>query len=459
MPDLRISGALAVTPEGAQALDITVTGGVIEGLHVPGTGPDAARRIDAGGLWLLPGAIDAHTHFTACGPDRGAEVFAGTCGAAAGGVTTVIEMPHGLPPAVDRASLAAKRALCEAHAAVDFALWAGLTGRNAAEIAGLAEDGAVAFKAFLCSPRLDGGAPDETALPAVGDGDLLEAMAEIRAAGSLLGVHSENQDILLAARRRMEAAGRTDMRAHAGAGPEIAELEAVQRLALLAAETGVAAHVVHMSSPRAAEVLARARAAGTDISAETCLHYLLLDEDDLVRIGNVARCGPPLRPAPILAALWEHVLAGGIDMVASDHCPYPPEDKAAGLPVWQAGMGLTGIETNVPLLMSEGVLGRGMPLEQFARMTAEAPARRFGLWPRKGAIRAGADADLTLWDPSGETVVAGAAFRGRAKFSAFEGRKMRGRLVATLSRGDQVFREGRDLGAPGRGRFQRRAGA
>nr|WP_108261581.1 amidohydrolase family protein [Mangrovicoccus ximenensis] len=185
-------------------------------------------------------------------------------------------------------------------------------------------------------------------------------------------------------------------------------------------------------------MLARARAAGTDISAETCLHYLLLDEDDLVRIGNVARCGPPLRPAPMLAALWGHVLAGGIDMVASDHCPYPPEDKAADLPVWQAGMGLTGVETNVPLLLSEGVLGRGMAPEQFARMTAEAPARRFGLWPRKGGIRVGADADLTLWDPSGEAVVSGAGFRGRARFSAFEGRKMRGRLVATLSRGEEV---------------------
>lgn len=457
MSDLRITGGRVVTEGGTAELDITVDGGRISGLHAPGTAPAASRVIDAGGQWVLPGAIDAHTHFTACGPDRAEEVFAGTCGAAAGGVTTVIEMPHGLPPAVDLPSFEAKRRLCAANAVVDFALWAGLTGGNAAEIAALAEAGAVAFKGFLCSPRLDGAAPDETALPALGDGDLLDAMQAVRAAGSLIGVHSENQDILLAARQRLMAEGRMDMRAHAEAGPELAEVEAVSRLALFARETGVATHVVHLSSPRAAEVLRAARQAGTDITSETCAHYLLLSEDDLVRIGNVARCGPPLRAAPLPERLWAHLLAQDIDILASDHCPYPAADKASGLSVWEAGMGLTGVETNVPLLMGEGVLSRGLPLEHFAQLTATAPARRFGLDARKGAIRVGLDADLTLWDPQGQTVVRGAEFRGRAKFSAFEGWTTRGRLLRTLVRGIEVFAEGRDLGAAGQGRFQRRA--
>lgn len=456
MSELLITGGLVATEGGVEKLDISVIGERISGLHRPGTAPSAARVIDAGGQWVLPGAIDAHTHFTACGPDRAEEVFAGTCGAAAGGVTTVIEMPHGLPPAVDVASFQAKRNLCAANAVVDFALWAGLTGSNASDIAAMAEAGAVAFKGFLCSPRLDGAAPDETALPALGDGALLAAMQAVRAAGSLIGVHSENQDILLAARQRLQAAGREDMRAHAEAGPELAEFEAVSRLALFARETGAATHVVHLSSPRAADVLKAARQQGVDITSETCAHYLLLTEDDLVRIGNVARCGPPLRAAPLPEELWGHVFAGDVDMIASDHCPYPAADKAPGLSVWEAGMGLTGIETNVPLMMGEGVITRGLPLERFAQLTATAPAKRFGLYPRKGAIRIGADADLTLWDPEGETVIRGEAFRGRAKFSAFEGWTTRGRLLRTLVRGQEVFAEGRDLGGAGQGRFQRR---
>lgn len=457
MVDVLISGALVVAESGAKVLDVSIEGGRISGLHASGTGPHAAREIHAAGLWLLPGAIDAHTHFTASGPDRAEEVFAGTCGAAAGGVTTVIEMPHGAPPAVDLKSFNEKRALCAANAAVDFSLWAGLTGKNASQIAALADAGAVAFKGFLCSPHLDGAAPDDTALPALGDGELLQAMDAVKAAGSLIGVHSENQDILLTARSRLQDMGRVDMRAHAEAGPELAEIEAVSRVILFAKETGVAAHIVHLSSPRAADLLCAARQAGTsDVTSETCLHYLLLDEEDLVRIGNVARCGPPLRPTPLPEKLWAHLLAESIDMIASDHCPYPAQEKASDLLPWDAGMGLTGIETNVPLLMGEGVLKRGLSLEQFARMSATAPAKRFGLYPRKGTIQVGSDADLTLWDPHGEMTFEGASFRGRARFTAFEGWTTQGKLLRTFLRGNEIFAEGRDLGVPGQGLFQRR---
>lgn len=451
MLDRVITGGVVVLESGPEPLDLGISGGVIAGLYARGTAPEAAEVLSADGLWVLPGAIDAHTHFTASPDGTAEEMFRGTQGAAAGGVTTVIEMPHSLPPATDVAGFEAKLALCRDNAAVDFALWAGLTGQNAGDLAALRAAGAIGFKGFLCSPRADGAAPDPTALPAIGDGALLEAMQIAADLGVPVGIHSENHDLLLAAQARLKAAGRTDMRAHAEAGPELAEIEAVQRLILFAEATGAATHVVHISSARAVDLLDEARGRA-DLSAETCMHYLSLTEDDLERIGPVARCGPPLRPQDVAEALWDRVLRGGVDMLASDHCPYDPALKRADMPVWDAGMGLTGIETNVPMLMSEGVIARGLPLEAFAEMTATAPARRFGL-TRKGAIRVGLDADLTLWDPKGSAVVRGAAFRGRATFSAFEGVEMRGRLTRTILRGKDVF-DGRDLGRRGQGVFQ-----
>ncbi|MCJ8139095.1 allantoinase AllB [Falsirhodobacter halotolerans] len=453
MLDRIITGATVVLDSGATHVDVGIADGRIAGLYAAGAAPDAADRLKAEGLVLMPGAIDAHTHFTASPDGVEDEIFAGTQGAAAGGVTTVIEMPHSLPPAIDLAGFAAKHALCAANAAVDFALWAGLDGVNAGQLRALHKAGAIGFKGFLCSPRADGAAPDPTALPAIGDRALLEAMRVAAEIGALVGIHSENHDILLAAQARLRAEGRMDMRAHAEAGPELAEIEAVQRLILFAEMTGAKTHVVHMASARAADLLNAARGRA-DLTAETCLHYLCLDEEDLVRIGPVARCGPPLRPRAVADALWDRVMAGAIDMIASDHCPYDPALKHNNLPVWEAGMGLTGIETNVPLLMSEGVIARGLPLHAFARMTATAPAQRFGL-KQKGAIRIGLDADMTLWDLNGSTTVRGDAFHGRAKFSAFEGTVMRGQLRRTILRGEDVFADGHDLGRRGQGRFQR----
>ena len=197
--------------------------------------------------------------------------------------------------------------------------------------------------------------------------------------------------------------------------------------------------------------------ADTRISVETCPQYLLLNEDDLIRIGPNARCGPPLRKPEIVEALWRHVLAGHIDSLASDHCPYAPERKARGAnSIWDAGMGLTGIETSVPLFFGAAVTQRGLPLVAFARMTAAAPARLFGLSSRKGAIAVGRDADLALYDPDAEWVVRGAAFQGRATWSAFEGMTCRGQVQRTLVRGVTVYDRGTFPVAPGHGAFLRR---
>ncbi|WP_237371838.1 dihydroorotase [Rhizobium sp. SL42] len=229
----------------------------------------------------------------------------------------------------------------------------------------------------------------------------------------------------------------------------------MSRIITFARETGTRCHVVHLSSGKAAELISDARETAP-ITVETCSHYLLLDEDDLVRIGPKARCGPPLRPRETINLLWDHLLDGSIDMLASDHCPHLPEAKAVGEEsIWKAGMGLTGIQTTVPLLFSEGVVKCGLPLHEFARLTAAAPAQIFGLYPKKGTVAPGSDADLVFYDAGEEWTIRGADFPGVAKWTPFEGTGCTGRVVRTMVRGTQVFRAGSIMVEAGYGRFQR----
>ena len=455
--DRLIVNGLIVTEAGPVEADIGITDGQISGLFARGTAGAAAEVIDANGLIVMPGAIDMHTHFTGSHDRPAEELREGTIGAAVGGVTTIVEMPHSAPPATSVKDFNGKRALLDANVAVDFALWAGLDGANLNGLAGLDAAGAIAFKAFLTSGDPSGKAPDEKGLPQIRDGFLLNAMREIERFDGLIGIHAENHDLLVAAKAKLLAAGRHDIRAHAEAGPEIAEIEAVGRVLALARESGVRCHVVHVSSAKAAALIDAAKPA-VRASFETCPHYLVLDEEDLVRIGADARCGPPLRPRAIADALWVEVLAGRVDALASDHCPYLPAQKRAGdSSIWEAGMGLTGVETLGPVFFSEAVGRHGLGLDEFARMTASGPAKLLGLYPRKGAIRIGADADLALYDPAAEWIVSGALFHGLAPWSAFEGLAVHGKVVRTLVRGISVQIDGRRAVEPGFGEFVTRA--
>ncbi|MBP2168959.1 allantoinase [Erwinia toletana] len=457
MRTLIVNG-LVVTPDGEIAAGLLIEQGKIAGILAHGAQlPAVDEVIDASGLVVMPGAIDVHTHFTGSHDFPEQELREGTQGAAAHGVTTIVEMPHSLPPATTTGNFIAKREMLARSCTTDFAMWAGLDGNNLAQLAEMHEAGAIAFKAFLCSGAPDGGATDEKGLPRLNDDALLRAMRELATFDGLIGVHAENHDILLGAGGELRAAGRKDTRAHALAGPEIAEIEAVGRVLQIARETGARAHIVHVSSAQAAQLIAAARPA-VRVTFETCPHYLMLDEDDLVRIGPNARCGPPIRPRAVVDALWQVLESGEIDILASDHCPYTPEQKLAGLEsIWDAGMGLTGVETLGPMFFSEGHVKRGLPLKELARMTASGPAQAFHLWPQKGAIALGADADLAFYDPEASWTVTGENFHGLGKWSAFEGMHCQGKVVRTLIRGITVFRDGEMQVAPGFGQFLTRS--
>lgn len=459
MIDTRIVGATVVTPFSTGLVDIGIDGGRIVSLEVHGTDGSTAREtIDATGLTVVPGAIDAHTHFTGAHDDVVEEVRAGTVGAAMGGVTTVIEMPHSDPPATTLDAFEWKKSLFEKEASVDFALWGGLNGVNLDALPRLHEAGAVAMKGFLCSGRADGKAGDKRGLPALDDDALLGAMRVSAGLDALIGLHAENHAILNGRIAALRAAGRDGGHAHAAAQPEIAEIEAVSRAMLLARETGSRLHIVHMSSSRSAALIDEARD-DTRVSVETCPQYLLLDEDDLERIGPFARCGPPIRPRATVEALWGDVLAGRVDSLASDHCPYLLEQKNGGEgSIWDAAMGLTGIQTSVPLFLA-GAIERGMPLTRFVAMTASHPARIFGLDDRKGSIALGLDADLAFYALDRPWTIRGKDFLGKGRWSAFEGMTCSASVVRTMVRGRTVYLGGSASVEPGYGRFQARRAA
>lgn len=454
--DMVIAGATVVLEDRVQRLHVGISGGRIAAL-VDGDAavPEATRRIDADGLVLLPGAIDAHTHFTAGHDDVVPEIQAGTAGAAKAGVTTVIEMPHQNPPATTLARFLAKRETMAGNACVDFAMWGGLTGSNLDELRPMHEAGAVAMKGFSCSGRADRAAGDERGLPGLDDDELNEALKAVAAFDGLLGLHAENHDIIQGTSARLKAAGADGGYAHAASQPEVAETEAVTRAIHLAGQHGARLHIVHLSTGVGARIIAAARASGGRVTVETCPQYLVLNEDDLERIGNIARCGPPIRSQTTVDDLWSEVAAGGIDALTSDHCPYPIALKETPT-IWQAAMGLTGIETTVPIFTG-AVLERGLDLALLGRMIATGPARIFGLYGRKGAIALGFDADLVLVDPAAETVVDSSRFEGQAKWSAFDGSRWKGKVTRTLLRGVEIWSDAGASTRPGFGHFVTRS--
>jgi len=394
-------------------------------------GEPAWDALDFGDALLLPGAVDVHVH-THSAPEEG--IDACTRAAAAGGVTTIVDMPYDSGGPIDcPEAFATKVDVVQREARVDVALWATVPPRGPIEhVQALIDAGAAAFKlsTFETHPRR---------FPRIPDAQLLLAFHRIAAAGGLAGVHAENDEIVRAGIAAERAAGNGgDPLAHARSRPPVAEHEAIARCLELARATGVRLHVCHISTPRGVALVRAAHAQGVDVSAETCPHYLMLDQSELCRRGGEAKINPPLRAAPLPA--------DGIDLIASDHVGWPRERKR-GDDIFAVAAGAPGVELIVPLVHD----ALGAPA--LARLVSEAPARRFGLWPRKGSLEPGADADVLVLDPEIEWEIDPAALVTPAGWSPYAGRRVRGRVIAAFSRGVQVWDGRRVLSAPGHGRF------
>ena len=424
----KIAGRILM-PEGPpRRAGLSIRDGRIEAVGEPASG-----GLDFGDALLLPGAVDVHVHtrsYAAEGIERC------TRAAAAGGVTTIVDMPYDATGPVDSlAALEAKISDVQREAHVDVALWATVPPRGPIEaVQALVDAGAAAFKlsTFETHP---------TRFPRIPDGQMLNAFAAIAAAGGLAGVHAENDEIVRAGIESERAAGHSaDPLAHARSRPPVAEHEAIARCLELARATGARLHVCHVSTPRGVALITAARRDGLDVSGETCPHYLLLDESELQRQGGQAKINPPLRTRSLPP--------DGLDLISSDHVGWPLERKL-GADIFSLASGAPGVELIVALV--HDALGAA----ELTRLVSEAPARRFGLWPRKGNLRPGADADVLVLDPALEWEVDPARLVTEAGWSPYAGRRLRGRAIAAFSRGVQVW-DGVHAGAaggPGHGRF------
>jgi allantoinase len=452
--DLVLHDVRLVSTKDVRPATVAVAAGRVAAILPAGQRVAAATHVDAAGLHLLPGLVDTHVHLRApARPDR--ETFeSGTAAAAAGGVTTVCEMPTLDPPVNTGARLTERAGALAAHALVDYALYGGAAWENRNEVAAMAAAGAVGFKTWLHAPNPERKA-EFAGLSCPDAGMLREVMAMVAATGLVHALHCEHEQILAVARDEARRSGGTPGAVHAASRPLVAEDASVATVLALAADTGARVQPVHLSSPTAVALAAQARARGVEVTVETCPHYLSLTEEALLDHGAWAKCNPPLRDAATVEALWEKVRHGHVDVIGSDHCPYRPDEIAAGQwDIFASPPGLPGMETTLPLLLTAAAEGRiGLP--DIVRLTAARAAEIFDL-PAKGRIAEGADADLVLIDTGHRWTFHARGFSKAAGNAVYlEGAEMVGRVVGTWSRGRNVFDDGRIAGTPGLGRFVR----
>lgn len=448
--DLIIRGGKLVTPEGLRRADLGVVHGRIAEI-APSIAAAGGSEIDADGAYVFPGIVDAHVHFNEPGRTEWEGLASGSAALAAGGGTCFFDMPlNSEPPVLNAAALREKRRIAEEQSCVDFALWGGLTPRNLDQLAALRDAGAIGLKAFMCASGID-------SFPRVDAKVLLEGMKRAAKLEMLVAVHAEDDALAAKFTAEQKALGRNDAKAYLASRPVEVELTAIRRALEFAGETGCALHVVHVSTPEGIELIDAARNQRVDVTAETCPHYLLLNERDVVRLGAIAKCSPPLRSEKRRTALWADVRAGRVQTIGSDHSPAPIELKTAPdfFAVWG---GIAGVQHGFELLFSRAMEDGQFEkdLVNFAGLLARNVARRFRIGHRKGLLAEGLDADfLVLRQEKKEHEITNDELWTRHRITAYVGEKSHARITHTFVRGFPVWADGRLTNLPPPGQFLR----
>lgn len=448
MRRIIITGGAITTPDGIAIGDLT-----IEGEKLLSVGGDADIRegdevIDAKGMFVLPGVIDAHTHIQL---DTGNyktpdDWERGTQTAAAGGVTTVIDFATQFPGQSFGEAVAQRQEEAES-ASVDYALHCMVTDLPRGKedrLAELIELGVPSFKVYTTyRPNYY-----------VDDATLLRIMRGTRTVGGLLMVHAENDSIVTEMTETLVAAGKTEWRYHGQARPALAEQEAIHRTLFLASKVDAPVYIVHCSTGTSVRLVREAARRGQPAWCETCPQYLLLN-DEAYQGPNPERyiLQPPLRAPENNEMLWQYVTECAVSVIATDSCDFTLDQKLAQCDFTKTPGGLPGIETLLPLIYTYGVDAGRIALEDMVYMLCENPARLFGLYPRKGTLIPGRDADVVVYDPTPEGQIHAADLHYLAGYTPYEGMHVQGKVLMTISRGEIIYRDGEITGKPGRGRF------
>lgn len=443
--DLALVNGQVVLPGGiVEPANIGVREGRIA--TITGDSIDAEESLDVGGLTVLPGLIDEHFH-TWWGYEWDTHENS-TRAAAKGGITTVVEMPLDRPLTLSAAALEAKLAKVGNDYMVDYAAFGGYLHGDPEEMSAMADAGVVAFKLFTGATAPPG------VFPGVDSGEMLDALRRAKDLGIPVVVHSENAAIVAFETARLQAEGRNDPRAWDEARPWFAELEATERVCLLAEVTGCRTIIAHVPSPQAVRAIGAARARGADVWTETCTHQLCLTQDDMAQDTRL-KWNPPTRDRESVEELWALLAQGQVHTIGSDHAPLP---KTVGADIWEQNPGAgDAVETMFPVFATEAVHERGISIGRVVDLLSTMPAKLFNLYPRKGAIQIGSDADFTIVETDGRRILDARDLEfipSQEKWSPFDGRELRVYPQYTIVRGRMILAEGSIVGEPGHGQYQ-----
>lgn len=436
--------------------NIVIDDGKIVGISQLEPQLEAERVIDAEGKKVLPGIVDSHVHFRDPGRDDRETFFTGSRGAVAGGVTTICEMPITCPPVYNLDILDSRIKKANDLCIMDFAFYGAAGYGNRDQLQKLVDNGVCAFKTFL-HPAPEGREKEFIGLTADDDGQLYMMMKEAAKTGARYTFHCENYKLIEALEKELHEQGVEDYSFHYKSRAKIAETESVSTIIQFAKDTGCKVGIVHISAPEACELVKKAQQEGVDIIAETCFHYLSFDDSDIDRMGPYAKCNPPLRTAEDVKKLWGYVMDGTISYIGSDHAPFIKEEKEKGKRegIWKAYSGMPAIECFLPMMLTH-VNDGSLTLEKMCQIMSENVCKQFGLYPQKGCIGLGADADFVIvdMDKEYEMKIENMFSKARECNELFDGIKCKGGVDYTIVRGRVVFEDGKvDDSAKGYGQY------
>lgn len=427
MLDVIIKNGNFVTSQGIIYGNMRIRDGIIQEITENTIHHDAREIFDAKGYVVIPGLVDMHVHVDDPGRTEWEDWPHASRAALSGGVTTIADMPLNSTPAVTNVTnLKMKDKIAARTSCIDYVLWGGLTNENVDNIPGMQKEGVKAFKAFMSAS----GIPD---FSSAGNESLLKGLSYTVGTDSFIGVHAECEDIARYLSDELKSDGRMDTMAWVESRPIFCETEAISRFLSFIETTGGNGHICHVSSAEGVKMIDQARKKGLPVTFETCASYLTFTQEDFVEKGSILKCAPPLRTKENRELLWDYVKNGTIPIVTSDHSPCTRELKERGdNNIWEAWGGISGIQTTLYTMLTEGYHMRNLSLERLVEVCCENPAKRLGLGQRKGRLEVGYDADVVIIDLDSEWIFKEEDILTKNKLSPLIGKKMKGKIVKTF---------------------------